>query len=283
MIRFLSSQGALMAAATLLSVAACGERHGSRMPVAEENLPAPSPADGNTWVRQMETRYSSCTSYRDSGTLRTKLYRVGDAKPLRSAATFRTAFGRACAGFYFESCEMPERFGPPIRLAVWRDPPNSARRWASYKPAEVNDSDLDDALGVFAGTSHGLLSLVPRLLLGESSSDPVPVYKVVSRALLDGVSVVQISEDATERHTDLWLRESDAALVRLSDRRVVPKVRPDDLTPKVRALLAPDTNEAPLISEREIEIFPVFDEPTHDSDFRFAPPTPPSTDSAALK
>jgi hypothetical protein len=263
-----------MGAALLATVCVGGCRPSpyARVPAPIASATPAVPNDGNAWLQRMRHRYSTCRSYRDMGILRSKLYHAGESKTSRQATTFRTTFDRASSGFYFEWIDVSDRFFVPNRAAIWRETPGLARQWFSAKRTEVRDADLSDALGAFAGISGGLTSLVPRFLLDDCCDCWKPGRKVGAGPEIEGARTVELTLDAGDTNTRVWLRESDAALVRLADREVLPPLSSADLPPDLRDVVPIKQDETPLVSERMIDFYPVFDEPAASWEFRFSPP-----------
>jgi hypothetical protein len=179
---------------------------------------------------------------------------------------FRTFFDRGSRGFYFEFVSLSDRFFELAQGVVWQHPgATTAKRWWTTKPDEVEELALPRALRAFAGVSSRTSWLVTSLLLGDDFFALSLPYRIAGTAVINGTPSIHLIWQDGESSVSAWFRKSDYALVRFSERDVVP-IGPSSVPGK------PLRTANPQISENTIDFYPVFNESLAPSDFTFSPP-----------
>jgi hypothetical protein len=164
----------------------------------------------------MLSRYAGCATYIDRGKSVTTFTpeQVHDASPAgesrretggsprRLVIEFDTAFDRARGGFRFEY--RATGLSHEKRCILWRTSHGAVRTWWSQSTG-IASGEIESLLAVHAGTSAGVSSLVPVLLLGRA----LPF--ALAEATTEGA---EHRLDAQGRRMTLWAREDDQAIVR---------------------------------------------------------------------
>jgi len=121
-----------------------------------------SQAEGTVaWIFQnMEQVYADCTSYYDSGVVKTIFFQAEGERTTEKP--FTTAFVRPDC-FRFEYTEQTN-YGQEHRYIVWREGA-SVKSWWSFRPGIETLASLLLALALGTGISGGSAHTIPALLL----------------------------------------------------------------------------------------------------------------------
>jgi hypothetical protein len=152
----------------------------------------------------MLSRYAGCETYVDRGKSVTTFTPESGGVARMLVIEFDTAFDRARGGFRFEY--RASGLSHDKRCILWRTANGPVRAWWSQSTG-IATGELESLLAVHAGTSAGVSSLVPVLLLGRA----------LPFALVESASNTGEHElHAQGRRMVLWARAEDHAIVRWS-------------------------------------------------------------------
>lgn len=249
-----------------------------RSPVIAEPPSALPSADAV--LRNVEDRYSKCSTYRDSGSVLRSLRNERDTESDLRVVAFRTAFRRQGGQFRFDYEDSGGEFASPARIVIWRPGFGPSLSWWTIKPKETRQGPLVEALHSFAGVSGGLTALAPRWLVDGTRPLFASNYRVLGEEAVRGEPCLKLeSTDTKNRTVTFWFRKADYAMLRSAERGVIPPRPEAAISERLRNSLQPEelqvlleVSKLRLFTESVLEVEPTFDGPLDEHWFQFSPP-----------
>lgn len=177
--------------------------------------PKPEDLTGQQILERTAEVYASCTSYRDSGMVKTLFITPrGDRMDIRP---FSTAFVRPDR-FRFEFRDSFSR-GPERRHIVWSQG-KEIQTWTSLEPEARKAESLGLALAGAAGVSGGSAHMIPSLILpaeaGARRLTDLTDLQRVEDATLGNIEYFRIQGKYADSPTTVWI-DKTSFLVRRID------------------------------------------------------------------
>jgi outer membrane lipoprotein-sorting protein len=151
---------------------------------------------------QVHAVYRGCTSYADTGEVRSVFSRTGHT----SALQFSTSFVRPDR-FRFEYGQ--DTYGPQ-RYVIWSSGSETRSRW-TLRPEVETGRALFMALGAAAGVSQGASSRIPELLMFDGKK--LPFDELQRRDRTDGVDCYVLRRNRESGSQVFWIA-ADTYLIR---------------------------------------------------------------------
>jgi outer membrane lipoprotein-sorting protein len=179
---------------------------------------------------QMAQVYAGCTSYRDSGVVRTVFVSVRGNRTVEKP--FTTAFVRPDR-FRFEYREKRGILEQDSRYIVWSQG-KETRAWWDLDPEVRKGESLGMALAAATGVSSGSAHTIPALLLpaeveGRRLTD-ITEARRMDDARLDDVECFRIEGKLAQSPATLWIDKSSFLVRRLDERHQLPTFSTEETT-----------------------------------------------------
>lgn len=145
--------------------------------IASTQFSVPSP-DAKAILADMAKVYETCTSYRDTGTVKTEFHPIG----MGNIKPFSTAFVRPDR-FRFEFKDGDGSLSQFRKYIVWRDG-KQVKSWWYIGSKEEKKTSLGMALAGATGVSGASAHTIPRLLMAKEVGG-WPIYDLKDLSLLD--------------------------------------------------------------------------------------------------
>jgi outer membrane lipoprotein-sorting protein len=179
-------------------------------------------------LERMETVYSTCKSYCDTGVVKTTF--IKSDRNWTEERPFTTAFVRPDQFRYEFKCR--KLFGNVSRYLIWRKG-DDVRTWWDVRPG-VESTSLDLAIAGATGVSGGSAHSIPRLLLPKEidgrKATTIQNAKRIEDATLEGVECYRISGTVGDSPTTLWIDKQSFLLIQIEEQTRFEDFRTEETT-----------------------------------------------------
>jgi hypothetical protein len=177
----------------------------------------------------MARAYGTCTSYRDTGVVRTVYVKPNGRRTVLKP--FRTAFVRPDR-FRFEYRE-PKDHGEPSRCIVWRQG-TKVRAWSDARPGVQDRGSLAAALAGVArgsgGSAHTVPAMLMRLEIGRGRPVELKRMRRVGDRMLGKIDCYLVQGRYDEAPATFWVEKRTGLLWRVDSQHDFGTFRTQETT-----------------------------------------------------